>query len=174
MIVVMPQGHALQAQNVEPLKRITDETSMFSPRFEPDLLQVILPLVEKRFRVKTDPDDRAIAGLSMGGGQALSIGLTHTNIFHYVLGFSAAIGSNFLDISDTVKQIDDRPALVNKELRMLWISCGRQDFLFQPNKLLDQNLTEHGITHKYVETEGAHVWSVWRKNLDSALPLLFR
>jgi enterochelin esterase-like enzyme len=174
MIVVMPQGHALQAQNVEPLRRITDETSMFSPRFEPDLLQVIIPLVERRFRVKADADDRAIAGLSMGGGQALGIGLSHTKMFHYVLGFSAAIGPNFLDISETVKNIEESPAAVNKDLRMLWISCGRQDFLFQPNKRLDQSLTEHRVAHKYVETEGAHVWSVWRKNLEAGAPLLFR
>jgi len=174
MIVVMPQGHALQAQGVEPLKRITGETSMFSPLFEPDLLQVIVPFVEKRFRAQKDANDRAIAGLSMGGGQALSIGLTHQDLFHYVLGFSAATGPNFLDISRTVQQVDAEAATTNKTLRLLWISCGRQDFLFQTNKELVQNLTDHGIKHMYVETEGAHVWSVWRKNLEAALPLLFR
>lgn len=174
MIVVMPQGHALQAQGVEPLKRTMGETSMFSPLFEPDLMNVIIPFVEKRFRTETKPDDRAIAGLSMGGGQALSIGLTHPELFHYVLGFSAATGPNFLDISGTVKQVDANPAAINKQLRLLWISCGRQDFLFQTNKKLVQDFEDHGVKHMYVETEGAHVWSVWRKNLENALPLLFR
>src|SRR5512145_1584114 len=92
MIVVMPQGHALQGANVGPLVRLAGETDMFSKRFEPDLLQDVLPLVERSYRVYPDADHRAIAGLSMGGGQALSIGLKHPDLFHYILGYSAAVG----------------------------------------------------------------------------------
>src|SRR6185437_13315860 len=100
MIIVMPQGHALQAPGVEPPKRVASETSMFSPLFPKDLLGQIIPLVEKSYRVKTSRDSRAIAGLSMGGGQALSIGLGHPQLFKYVLGYSAAIGPNFLNIQE--------------------------------------------------------------------------
>ena len=174
MIVVMPQGHALQGAGVGPIQRVSGETSMFSPHFEPDLLQTIIPLVERRFRVKPGADARAIAGLSMGGGQSLSIGLNHPDLFHYVLGFSAAIGPNFLNIDSTVDHVDENAAVINHQLKLLWISCGRQDFLFQVNHQLATKLADHNVKNTYIETEGAHVWSVWRKNLAAALPLLFR
>jgi enterochelin esterase family protein len=173
MIVVMPQGHALQAPGIEPLKRITGETSMFSPLFPKDLIEQIIPLVEKNYRAKSSRDSRAIAGLSMGGGQALSIGLGHPELFRYVLGYSAAIGPNFLDIQDVLNKVNGDPNSTNKSFGLVWISCGRQDFLYKANKALDEDLTAHGVQHKYVETEGAHVWSVWRHNLGDSLPLLF-
>jgi enterochelin esterase family protein len=174
MIVVMPQGHALQAPGVEPLKRVTGETSMFSPLFPKDLLEQIIPLVEKSYRAKTSRDSRAIAGLSMGGGQALSIGLGHPELFKYVLGYSAAIGPNFLDIQEVLNRVTANPQSTNRDFGLIWISCGQQDFLYKANESLHEDLTNHGINHKYVETEGTHVWSVWRKNLSASLPLLFR
>jgi enterochelin esterase-like enzyme len=174
MIVVMPQGHALQAPGVEPLKRVTGETSMFSPLFPKDLLGQIIPLIDKSYRVKTSRDSRAIAGLSMGGGQALSIGLEHPELFKYVLGYSSAIGPNFLDIQDVLNKVTADPRAANRDFGLIWISCGRQDFLYKANESLHEDLTNHGINHKYVETEGTHVWSVWRKNLSASLPLLFQ
>ncbi len=173
MIVVMPQGHALQGASVGPIVRLQGETSMFSPRFPKDLLEDVIPLVESRFRVLSDADHRAIAGLSMGGGQSLSIGLTHLDQFHYVLGFSAAIGGQFLHIDDELDNLYSESQIGNRELKLLWISCGRQDFLYQSNKKFAETLDAHDIRHIYRETEGAHVWSVWRNNLKDALPLLF-
>lgn len=174
MIVVMPQGHALQAPNVGPLVRIGGETTMFSPRFPNDLLEEVVPLVERDYRVIANADNRAIAGLSMGGGQALSIGLTHPELFHYVLGFSAAIGGQYINIDETVQSVLRNPAAANAKSHLLWISVGRQDFLFGPDQQLAKVLTEGGVKTTYRETEGAHVWSVWRNNLNEAAPLLFR
>ena len=174
MIVVMPQGHALQAPNVGPLVRTAGETTMFSSRFPKDLLEEVVPLVERNYRVLANADNRAIAGLSMGGGQALSIGLTHPELFHYVLGFSAAIGGQFLNIDETVQSVLANPAAANAKFHLLWISVGRQDFLFGPDKQLAKVLTDGGVRNTYRETEGAHVWSVWRNNLNEAAPLLFR
>lgn len=174
MIVVMPQGHALQAPGVEPLKRVTGETSMFSPLFPKDLLGQIIPLIEKSYRAKTSRNSRAIAGLSMGGGQALSIGLEHPELFKYVLGYSAAIGPNFLDIQDVLDKVTADPRSANRDFGLIWISCGRQDFLYKANESLHEDLTNHDIKHTYVETEGRHVWGVWRENLSASLPLLFR
>ncbi len=168
MIVVMPQGHALQGANVGPLVRIAGETGMFSPRFPRDLLEDVIPLVERTYRVKAGPEHRAIAGLSMGGGQALSIGLANPNLFGYVLGFSAAVGGQFLNVEETL------PAEPPKPLRLLWVSCGRQDFLFKANQDFVESLRRRGVDVTYRETEGAHVWSVWRHNLREALPLLFK
>jgi len=173
MVVVMPQGHALQGAGVGPLVRIAGETSMFSDRFPPDLLEEIIPLVQRNYRVFADADDRAIAGLSMGGGQALSIGLSNLDRFHYVLGFSAAVGGQFISAEPILKNALLSTATTNKRLRLLWISCGRQDFLYEANRQFSQTLTSNGIKVLYRETEGAHVWSVWRNNLQEALPLLF-
>jgi enterochelin esterase family protein len=173
MIVVMPQGHALQGANVGPLVRIEGETGMFSERFPKDLLDEVLPLMERKFRVQADAEHRAIAGLSMGGGQALNIGLSHPELFHWVLGFSAAVGGQFLNLDDTVQKLAADPAAANRTLRLVWISVGKQDFLYQANRQFADGLKAKGINVRYVETEGAHVWSVWRRNLNETAALLF-
>jgi enterochelin esterase-like enzyme len=153
MIVVMPQGHALQAPSVGPLVRITGETTMFSPRFPKEFLEEVVPLVERNYRVIANADNRAIAGLSMGGGQALSIGLTHPELFHYVLGFSAAIGGQYLNIDETVQQVLANPAAANTKFHLLWISVGRQEFLFGPDQQLAKAFTDGGVKNTYRETE---------------------
>ena len=130
-------------------------------------------MVERNYRVRPDADHRAIAGLSMGGGQALSIGLSNMDRFHFVLGFSAAIGGQFLSDQSLLQQAVTNRAAVNR-LRLLWLSCGRQDFLFEANRQFSEALKSHGIKATYVETEGAHVWSVWRHSLHDSLPLLFK
>ena len=173
MIVVMPQGHALQGAGVGPLERIAGETGMFSDRFPRDLVEEVIPLVERTYRTAPGADNRAIAGLSMGGGQALTIGLANTDRFGYVLGFSAAVGGQFANPDATLQKARESSALLNSRLKLLWISVGRQDFLYQGNKAFSEALTAAGIKVNYQETEGAHVWSVWRKNLNDTLPLLF-
>ena len=173
MLVVMPQGHSLQAAGVGPLVRLSGETQMYSPRFPADLLGDVIPLVERRFRVIADADHRAIAGLSMGGGQALTIGLTHQDLFHYVLGYSAAVSKQFMDAKEEFKRVLSNPAAANANLRLLWISCGKQDFLYQANRSFADELTAGGVKFTYRETEGAHVWSVWRNNLNESVPMLF-
>lgn len=172
MIVVMPQGHALQGANVGPLERIAGETGMFSPRFPKDLLEDVIPLVERSYRVKSDAQHRAIAGLSMGGGQALDIGLSHPETFSHVLGYSSAIGGQMSNADEVYQALAAKRA--EKKFRLVWIGCGRQDFLFENNKQFVAGLTSRGVPVTYRETEGAHVWSVWRLYLHETLPLLFR
>lgn len=173
MIVVMPQGHALQGANVGPLVRLTGETDMFSKRFPQDLLQEVIPLVERNYRVYTDADQRAIAGLSMGGGQALSIGLARTDLFHYVLGFSGAVGGPFMNAETEFGEALSKPEVLNSRLRLLWVSCGKQDFLYQANRQFVDMLKGKGVNVLFRETEGSHVWSVWRNYLNETAPMLF-
>jgi enterochelin esterase-like enzyme len=173
MLVVMPQGHALQAAGVSPLVRLAGEDNMYSERFPKDLLGDVMALVERKFRVIADADHRAIAGLSMGGGQALTIGLSHPELFHYVLGYSAAVGGQFMNADAVFKDVLANPAGLNNKLRLLWVSCGRQDFLYQANRQFAEQLKTKGVKLTYRETEGAHVWSVWRNNLNESVPLLF-
>ena len=174
MIVVMPQGHALQGANVGPLVRLAGETDMFSKRFSPDLLQDIIPLVERSYRVYADADHRAIAGLSMGGGQALSIGLMHPDLFHYILGYSAAVGGPFMNAEAEFNEALAKPAALNSRLRLLWVGCGKQDFLYQANRQFVDLLKNKSVNVLYHETEGSHVWSVWRNYLNETAPMLFQ
>jgi enterochelin esterase family protein len=173
MIVVMPQGHALQGANVGPLVRLAGETNMFSKRFPQDLLQDVIPLVERDYRVHADADHRAIAGLSMGGGQALSIGLARTDLFHYVLSFSGAVGGPFMNAEAEFGDALSKPEILNSGLRLLWVSCGRQDFLYQANRQFVDMLKDKGVNVLFRETEGSHVWSVWRNYLNETAPMLF-
>jgi enterochelin esterase-like enzyme len=173
MVVVMPQGHALQAAGVAPLVRLSGETEIYSERFPRDLLGDVIPLVERRFRVIADADHRAIAGLSMGGGQALMIGLGHPDLFHYVLGYSAAISRQFVAGEAGSQDLAANAAKADPNLRLLWLSCGKQDFLYQANRQFADELKAKGVKLTYRETEGAHVWSVWRNNLNESAPLLF-
>ena len=174
MIVVMPQGHALQGQGVGPLVRVPGETGMFSPRFPKDLLEDVIPLVERSYRVRPGAANRAIAGLSMGGGQALSIGLANPDIFGYVLGYSAAVVDDIADVGETLERIRRAPGGMSGTFRLVWIGCGRQDFLFKNNVAYVDALRKAGLKLTFHETDGSHVWSVWRKYLHETLPLLFR
>ena len=174
MLMVMPQGHALQAAGVAPLVRIAGETEMYSERFPKDLLEDVIPLVEKNYRVVPNANHRAIAGLSMGGGQALAIGLAHLDRFHYVLGYSAAVSPQFMDADAVFHDALADPAGINKRLRLLWLSYGRQDFLYEANRQFAGSLQSKGVKVMVRETEGAHVWSVWRNNLNESAALLFK
>jgi enterochelin esterase-like enzyme len=128
--------------------------------------------IDSNFRTLADREHRAIAGLSMGGAQALRIGLHHLDQFSYIGAFSPAI-----DITDTTKDYDGgltNPARLNQQLRLLWIGIGSDDFLFAPVKESHEALDKAGIRHVWVESSGAHVWTVWRKYLNDFAPRLFQ
>jgi enterochelin esterase-like enzyme len=173
MVVVMPQAHALQAAGVAPLALVPNETGMFSDKFPPDLLNEIIPLVEKTYRVQTGAEHRAIAGLSMGGGQALRIGLANPDVFHWVLGFSAAVGGQFGETEQLLQKVTADSAGMNRKLRLLWISVGRQDFLYQADKQFAEALKAKGVNVTYKETEGGHFWNIWRANIHETAQMLF-
>jgi enterochelin esterase-like enzyme len=167
MIIVMPLGHA-------SFPGSTPSPGMSSQRpnaFEQDLLTEIIPLVEKIYNVSTDRKDRAISGLSMGGGQALSIGLSNMDKFAYILPLSAAARN--VDQDPTMQKLLSDPAKINKDLRLFWIGCGTEDRLFAPAKSFSDFLDKKGITHTFYPTPGGHTWLVWRLFLYETLPLLF-
>jgi enterochelin esterase family protein len=110
----------------------------------------------------------------MGGGQALTIGLAHQDLFHYVLGYSAAISEQFMNPREAFKDVMSNAGGINTRLRLLWISCGKQDFLYEANRRFAESLKSKGAKLTYRETEGAHVWSVWRNNLNESAAMLFK
>lgn len=168
MIIVMPLGHA-------SFQGSTSSTSMSSQKpnaFEQDLLTEIIPLVEKTYNVSTDRKDRAISGLSMGGGQTISIGFSNMDKFAYILPLSAAARN--VDQDPVLLKLLSDPAKINKELKLLWIGCGTEDGLFASAKSFSELLDKKGINHTFYPTPGGHTWLVWRLFLYEFLPFLFK
>lgn len=132
----------------------------------------LIPYIDSHFRSIPDRDHRALAGLSMGGAQALRIGFNHLDQFSYLGAFSPAIA-----ITDTNKDYNRAladPARINQQLHLLWIGIGSEDFLLTPVKQSHETLEKAGINHVWVEGSGAHVWTVWRKYLADFAPRLFQ
>jgi uncharacterized protein (TIGR03067 family) len=138
--------------------------------FENDLLKDIIPYVESHYAVQADRQHRAIAGLSMGGGQALNIGLTHRDIFAWVGGFSSALFGDRTNINNLVGS----PSQVSKQLGLLWLSCGDRDGLMDASKAFHAILEQQQIRHIWHVDSGGHEWPVWRNDLYLLAPLLFR
>jgi enterochelin esterase-like enzyme len=162
MVVVMMDGHASIAQGMAGFQNNTTA-------FERDLLEDVMPFVEANYRVKTEAADRAIAGLSMGGGQSLTIGLNHLDKFAWVAGFSSAVPSR-----EAIASFLDDPAAANAKLKLLWIGVGKDDFLLQRNQEFIGMLKEKDIRHEWHLTDGTHSWPVWRLYLADLAPKLFQ
>jgi enterochelin esterase-like enzyme len=164
MIVVTPFGYAY------PSGTATASVPGQTNAFEKDLVESLIPFVQANYRAHTDREHRAIAGLSMGGGQTLQIGLHHLNLFSRVAGFSAAVAREpfaaFKDVAADAKK-------VNASLKLLWLACGSDDSLFTPNKQFSEFLTKAGVTNTFVPTAGGHTWIVWRRYLHDVAPLIF-
>jgi enterochelin esterase family protein len=168
MVVVMPFGHAQPGAGFGPVPETSDREL-----FTRDLLEDVMPMVEHAYRIDRRPEMRAIAGLSMGGGQSLDIGLTHPDRFRWIGVFSAGIREGS-DPESRFREAFADPKATNKKLKLFWIACGKADTGFGRAQQLDSLLTKHGIEHVFVASEGAHVWRNWRSYLNQMTPLLFR
>ncbi len=164
MIIVMPFGHALPfGVRGGPVSN-TD-------LYEQYLLKDVMPMIESKYRVRQGRENRAIAGLSMGGGQTITIGFRHLDLFSAMGAFSAAIQPDF---EKEFASIVANPAAVNSKLKLLWFACGRQDTLFARSEKFSELLAARQIKHTFRPSEGAHVFKVWREYLSEFAPLLFR
>ena len=168
MIVVMPLGYGDMSfvKNGWGVWQDPAQINHNLDLFTQTLLTEIIPQVEKSYSVSTKREDRAIAGLSMGGLEALSVGLNHTKMFDYVGGFSSAVHQLK---QDGLTGLDAKTA----NLKLLWIACGTEDGLITANRSLISLLKQDGLAVTPVETPGMHVWMVWRDNLVHFAPLLF-
>jgi enterochelin esterase family protein len=164
LVVVMPFGYAYPPSAGSAGDRQRAD-------FEKDLIEDLIPFVQANYRVQTDRSNRALVGLSMGGGQALNIGLRHLDLFSRVASFSGAVPRG--GAADAFKDVLADAKKLNASLKLLWIGCGTADGLFTPNKDFSALLKQHGITHTFHESGGAHTWSVWRKYLLEVAPKLF-
>jgi enterochelin esterase family protein len=162
MVVVMTDGHASLNYSGTNRSEVGD--------FERDLFQDVMPLVEANYRVGKTPATRAIAGLSMGGNQALTIGLDHLDTFGWVGGMSSAMR----DLNNNLAPFLANTKANSAKLKLLWFACGKDDRLFTNNVALHDLLVARGVPHEWVVTEGNHRWTVWRRNLVELTPKLFQ
>lgn len=137
-------------------------------KYTDTLLQEVMPQVEREYPVIKDRKGRAIAGLSMGGAETFYTGLNHIDTFAYMGPMSSAI------FDDPEKWYPKLNAKEAEKIQLLWIACGKEDHLIDNNRKFEQWLTTKGVKFTTVETDGAHTWMVWRRNLVELAPLLFR
>jgi enterochelin esterase-like enzyme len=133
--------------------------------FENDLIKDIIPYIESHYSVYTDREHRALAGLSMGGGQSLNIGMYNIGIFAYVGGFSSAPNTNkFGGMYNDVEFLPD-PVAAKKKLKLLWIACGNKDGLIRVSQGVHNYLKERGVPHVWHVDSNAHDGTEWANNL---------
>jgi enterochelin esterase-like enzyme len=167
MLIVMPYGHMADYRH----RTANTETSAADP-FEADLLGDVIPLVESRYRVRTEAISRALMGLSMGGRQTFEIGLRHPDRFS-ALGVYSYGGPRDAK-SETLERAVAEPASYNRQLKLFWIGCGRDDRAFAGAEQIDARLSAASVKHTMHRSDGGHNWQVWREYLRITLPLLFR
>jgi enterochelin esterase-like enzyme len=157
MIVVLPNGRA--ATDVGPRDPIPRQSPAFAA-FERDLLEDLVPHIDKAYSTNTSRESRALAGLSMGGGQSLNFGLSHPEAFAWVGAFSPAPNTK------SVAEILPQPDAVAQKLRWLYVSCGDKDSLFHVSQRVHTGLDERKVPHAfYVIANGGHDFQVWRADL---------
>ncbi len=162
MVIVFPNG-SINGN----LQRVS---SSEKDPFIPELLTVIIPYIEANYRVSKSPEDRTLAGLSMGGGQTAFIGLTHAQEFRYLGIFSSGLPNQ--------KNFEKKygPTLVREaaRLKLIWFGYGTRDPA-KPNAETTMKVFDsYGVKYQSEETPGGHVWANWRLYLSQFAPLLFR
>jgi len=162
MLIVMTDGSWAGGSTEQVLAALGEE-----------LLTDVIPLIEKSYRVLPGRENRAISGLSMGGGQSFIIGLRNLDQFAWIGEFSAGLlaGVEF-DLDNELPGIL-KDASLNQKLRLFWIGCGTDVPRFNGHLDLVEKLKSRGINHVFRTTPGGHEWKVWRHQLADVLPELF-
>lgn len=165
MIVVFPNGRA------QPNDRAEGNLMAAAPafaKFEADLLDDLIPFVEANYPVRRDPEGRAIAGLSMGGGQALNFGLAHLDVFAWIGAFSTAPNTR------RAEQLLPDPAQAARRLKLLWLASGDRDGLIFISQRTHAYLKEKNVPHVWHVESGVHDFAVWKNNLHHFARRIFR
>ena len=166
MIVVMDNGYATKPGQ-EPKR--SDNSG-----FEAVLLEELIPKIDATYRTYTDREHRALAGLSMGGAQALRIGLKHLDVFSSIGAFSAPASGQF-DTKTSFDGVFADATAFNQKVDLLWLGAGSEEHSFAAGvKGMHVALDEAGIEHSTFESPGtSHEWQTWRRSLFDFAPRLF-
>ena len=180
MIVVMPYGN--------PLARIAEQTSKPKPAdvmvrdgedaikrvqlFEGDLIHQVIPYIDKNYRTLTDRNNRAIGGFSRGGGQTLRAGFNNMDTFAWICSFSAGLSP--AEMESNYKHIGADAKKTNEQLRLLWISVGTEDFLYQGNVAFMEYLKSKNVKYKSLLTDGGHTWMNVKTYVTETVQIVFK
>ncbi|MBE9462691.1 alpha/beta hydrolase-fold protein [Dyadobacter subterraneus] len=167
MIVVMPNGRAMKDDAATGNIMAPDKVAAFAT-FEQDLLKDLIPFVESKYPVLKDREHRAIAGLSMGGGQSLNFGLGNLDQFAWIGGFSSAPNTK------VPTELMPDPEQAKKKLKLLFISCGDNDRLITFSKRTHDYMFENQVPHIYYIEPGVHDFKVWKNGLYMFSQFLFK
>ncbi len=167
MIVVLPNGRALPDDTPGENPFVPEKAAGFA-KFERDLLDYLIPAVQAKYSVATDREHRALAGLSMGGGQTFNFGLTHLDTFAWIGAFSAAPNTR-----PPAELVTD-PAAAKAQLKLLYISCGNKDGLINFSQGMHRYLKEHDVPHLWNVDDHGHDGETWGSNLYQFAQRIFR
>ena len=167
MIVVLPNGRAMKNDHATGNIFDKEKVEAFAT-FEKDLLNDLIPFIENNYPVIKDPEHRAIAGLSMGGGQSLNFGLGNLDKFAWVGGFSSAPNTK------KPEELVPDPAKAKQQLKLLWISCGDKDGLIGFSQRTHNYLVTNNVPHIYYVDHGYHDFKVWKNGLFMFSQLIFK
>jgi len=164
MIVVMPNGRAQKDDSANAGMRAAPAFAVFGR----DLLDDVIPTIDSRFSTRTDREGRALAGLSMGGGQTLNFGLTHLDTFAWIGAFSSAPNTK------TPGELVPDPAATGKQLKLFLLTCGNKDGLFRISKGMQTYLKEKNVPHIWHVDDRGHDPTHWADSLYFLVQKIFR
>jgi enterochelin esterase-like enzyme len=167
MIVVIPNGRALADDSASGNQFAPEKMAGFA-RFEQDLLENLIPAIEKKYSALTDREHRAIAGLSMGGGQTLNFGFAHLDTFAWLGAFSSAPNTK-----PPAELVPD-PAAAKARLKLLYLSCGNKDGLINISQGVHTYLKQHNVPHIWNVDDEGHTAKTWASNLYQFAQRIFR
>jgi enterochelin esterase-like enzyme len=167
MVLVLPNARALPDDRAQGNPFTPEKVAGFA-RFERDLLDCLMPAIEAKYAVSADRGHRALAGLSMGGGQTLNFGLAHLDTFAWLGAFSAAPNTK-----PPAELVPD-PAATHGKLKLLYLSCGNKDGLISISHDFHLYLKEHNVPHIWNVDDHGHDTETWGSNLYHFVQLIFR
>jgi enterochelin esterase family protein len=167
MIIVMDNGYAPRPGAENPYRPVGNDNL-----FAELVINELIPMIDKSYRTLASRDDRAIAGLSMGGGQALNTGLRHPELFASVATFSG--GSRNLNIDTSYSGVFNDAARFNNIFNLFFVGCGTLEGGYPTMEEFHEALNFKGIRHVWSEPVGSHEWQVWRFHLFEFAQKLFR
>ena len=180
MIVVMPYGNVearIAAQNgggkpADPTGRESADAMSRMKNFEQDMVKNIIPYVDKNYRTIPNKDNRAIGGFSRGGGQTLRTAFWNMDKFSWICCYSAYLPP--AEMESSYQSIVSNADNTNKQLKLLWVSVGTEDFLYNSTAEFLNYLTSKIINYKSLISGGGHTWMNVKTYLAETAQLLFK
>jgi enterochelin esterase family protein len=180
MIIVMPYGNPMariaeqrgKPKPADLMSREGEDAMKRAKLFEEDLVNHVIPYVEKNYRAISDRDSRAIGGFSRGGGQTLRAGFGNLDKFAWICSYSAGLSP--AEMESRYQHIGGDSKKTNEQLRLLWVSVGDEDFLYKGNLEFMDYLKSKNVNYKSLITPGGHTWMNVKTYVAETAQLLFK